>query len=630
MARKVPRWVGYAWPHVRRALREPRYGVAVLLAGRSLWRQGGWRAVEHGIATSKPAINDYGAWVRMYDTLTRADLRAIRARIASLPPACVPAILIPIVNRSPSEIAALGRTIGALERQLEERWEAVIVVVTNEPPPSPRPQDIGLTGSDGRIRVVGVAATDRTGALNAGVDAITANAFLVLDPGDQLARHAVYRLAEELYANPGAALIYSDEDRLTPASGMARRPRRADPCFKPAWGLEQVLSAGGVGRVVCLARQFAERVGGFTADAGEATELDLVLRVSAGAHVGALRHIPEILVHRENVPKPLGMDAARAVDAHLNRLGRAAAVEPDITGSSLHVRYGLPDPPPSVTLVMPSRNAHELLRRTVESLLEQTDYPHLDLIVVDNGSDDAEALAYLDLLDKSSRARVLRREGPFNFAALVNAGVEAASGDLVALVNNDLVAKTADWLHELVSVVIQPGVGAVGARLWYPDGTLQHGGIVVGLGGVAGHAHKGLRPEVPGHCGHAVRRHEVSAVTGACLVMGRDLFLEMGGLDAEHLPVAFNDVDLCLRIQTAGLSVVWTPYAELVHVESATRGAEDTPEKVARFEAEIAVMKARWGSRLAEDPFYSPNLTLDREDFSLAWPRRTVLPWHDS
>jgi GT2 family glycosyltransferase len=291
------------------------------------------------------------------------------------------------------------------------------------------------------------------------------------------------------------------------------------------------------------------------------------------------------------------------------------------------VRYRLPDPPPAVSLVLPTRDAAGLLAMAVESLFERTAYPNLELVVVDNGSQETAALELLTRLAELDGVRVVRRPGEFNYAALANAGVHAARGPLVALVNNDLVAEDGSWLAEMAAVATQPNVGAVGARLVYPDGTLQHGGIVVGLGGVAGHAHKGLAAGEGGHCGRALRLAEVSAVTGACLLMRRDLFLKLGGLDAAALPVAFNDVDLCLRIQAAGGRVLWAPRARLVHVESASRGAEDSPAKRARFEAEIAVMKARFGRRLAEDPYYSPNLTLDREDYSLAWPPRVVRSW---
>jgi GT2 family glycosyltransferase len=249
-------------------------------------------------------------------------------------------------------------------------------------------------------------------------------------------------------------------------------------------------------------------------------------------------------------------------------------------------------------------------------------------VIVDNGSADPAAVDLLHALAARPGTAVVRSPGAFNFAHLINTGVAAASAEMVALVNNDLLVIEPGWLKELVSLCALSGVGAAGACLRYPGGGLQHGGIVTGLGGVAGHSHKGLERARDGHCGRVKRRHEVSAVTGACLLMERALYRSLGGMDAANLPVAFNDVDLCLRIEAAGLRVLWSPYAELEHLESASRGPEDNADKIARFEAEIAFMKRRWGPRLAEDPYYNSNLTLDREDFSLAWPPRTVRAWH--
>ena len=203
-----------------------------------------------------------------------------------------------------------------------------------------------------------------------------------------------------------------------------------------------------------------------------------------------------------------------------------------------------------------------------------------------------------------------------------NGAVVEAKGEFVGLINNDIEVISADWLGEMISIASQPGVGAVGARLWYPDDTLQHGGVILGLGGVAGHSHKGLPRGAPGYFWRAQLIQTLSAVTAACLIIRKDIFQEVGGLDEENLKVAFNDVDFCIRVREAGYRNVWTPYAELYHHESASRGLEDTPEKKQRFASEAKFIKQRWGKILQEDPAYSPNLTVDREDFSLGWPPR--------
>jgi GT2 family glycosyltransferase len=258
----------------------------------------------------------------------------------------------------------------------------------------------------------------------------------------------------------------------------------------------------------------------------------------------------------------------------------------------------------------------------VNSILSNTSYPNFELLIVDNGSNDTATLQYLGSLQGEPRVRVVRDERPFNYSALNNAAVRMVQGELLALDNNDLEVTSSDWLSEMVSVALQPGVGAVGARLWYPDNTLQHGGVVLGLDGIAGHAQKRLRRGAYGYFSRACLTQDYSAVTAACLVIRKSIYEEVGGLNEIDLAVAFNDVDFCLRVREAGYRNVWTPFAEMYHLESATRGIEDTPEKQQRFSNEVQYMKQRWGEQLLNDPAYNPNLTLVGTDFSLAWPPR--------
>jgi GT2 family glycosyltransferase len=282
----------------------------------------------------------------------------------------------------------------------------------------------------------------------------------------------------------------------------------------------------------------------------------------------------------------------------------------------------LPETLPLVSIVIPTRNGFHLLHRCIESIIAKTTYANYELIIIDNGSDDLVALRYLQRLQKSGQATIIRDDSPFNYAALNNKAVAQANGEIIALLNNDLEVINADWLDEMVSHVVHAEVGAVGAKLYYPDNTIQHAGVIVGLGGVAGHSHKHFPREHPGYCGRLLLAQNLSAVTAACLLVRKEVFDAVGGFDEQNLSVAFNDVDLCLRIQEVGFYNVWTPYAEMYHYESASRGYEDTPEKQARFNKEVAYMKRRWGEDLLQDPAYNPNLTLDRENFSFAWPPR--------
>jgi GT2 family glycosyltransferase len=279
----------------------------------------------------------------------------------------------------------------------------------------------------------------------------------------------------------------------------------------------------------------------------------------------------------------------------------------------VRVRWPLPDPPPLVSVLIPTRDRAELLGPCVAGLLGATAYPALEVLVVDNGSERAETFALFESWKGDARVQVLPAPGPFNYARLNNQAAAAARGDILLLLNNDTEVTEPGWLAEMVSLALRPEVGAVGARLLYPDGTLQHAGVVLGFGwprGVAGHVYLA---EPGDHLGEramlgAVRG--VSAVTAACLAVRREAYLAVGGMDEESLAVAFNDVDFCLKLGARGLRNLWTPFATLLHKESASRGRDLDMAKAARLEREVAVMRARWGALLDEDPHWNPNLSL--------------------
>ena len=290
-------------------------------------------------------------------------------------------------------------------------------------------------------------------------------------------------------------------------------------------------------------------------------------------------------------------------------------------------RPSIASPPPLISLIVPTHNHGALLRSCVETLTEQTDYPNRELIIVDHDSDDTETLELLDQLASKPDVEILRFSGPFNYSAINNYAVRRARGQLLGLLNNDLEVLSPTWLSEMVGLALQADVGAVGAKLLYPDLTVQHGGILLGGGSrrdpVAGHLFHRLPRNHPGYCGRALAIQEVSAVTGACLVMRREVFEQVEGFDEVHLPVAFNDVDLCLRIREVGLRILWTPRAELIHHESASRGSDLAADALPRFTDEVRFMRRRWSAELELDPFYNPNLDPARCDFSLAFPPRS-------
>jgi GT2 family glycosyltransferase len=288
------------------------------------------------------------------------------------------------------------------------------------------------------------------------------------------------------------------------------------------------------------------------------------------------------------------------------------------------VRYPLPNSAPFVSLIVPTRNGLRLIRQCVDSILNKSTYSNYEIIIVDNGSDEPEALQYFESMKMDSRVRVIRDERPFNYSELINTACAAVRGSIIGLINNDIEVISPNWLSEMVSHALRPEVGAVGAKLWYLNGTVQHTGVILGIRGVAGHAHRYLKRYRNGYFGRANLIQSYCAVTAACLVVRKEVFKKVGGFN-EALQVAFNDIDFCLRVREAGYRNVYTPYAQLYHHESATRGVEDSPEKYLLFMQESTYMKQLWGHVLANDPAYSRNLTLEHEDFSLAWPPRVEL-----
>jgi GT2 family glycosyltransferase len=297
----------------------------------------------------------------------------------------------------------------------------------------------------------------------------------------------------------------------------------------------------------------------------------------------------------------------RAVADHLQLAGGGTVEAAQECPMFNRIKFPLPAVLPLVSIIISTRDHSELLRKAVDSIHSVSTYTNYEIVIVDNGSRDPEAVAYLASLAKRSRIRVIRDDSLFNFSRLSNTGVAQAMGEVVCLLNNDIEVITPDWIEEMLSFAIKPDVGAVGARLWYPNGKLQHGGVIIGAGGVAGHYHHQLPRGNIGYFGRAALQQELSAVTGACLMVRRGIFQKVGGLD-EKLEVAFNDIDFCLRLRAAGYRNVWTPFAELIHHESASRGYEDNPEKIERFKREVDFMQVRWGKTLEQDPFYNPNL----------------------
>ena len=566
--------------------------------------------------------NDYIEWVRRYGTLAEADRARLRAGLADFALQPLISVVLPVFD---PPLAFLEQAIASVRAQIYPHWELCIADDASTDP-GVRALLERHAGQDSRIRIVYREQNGHIAASTNSALALASGEFVALfDHDDLLAEHALWWVAEAVNRQPDAGLIYTDEDKIDAAN------RRFDPNFKPQLNPELLLAQNMVCHLGVYRTALVRELGGFRAGFNGAQDHDLVLRVIERLAPQQVVHVPQVLYHWRAISGSTALDAGeknyaaeagrKAVREHLARTGIAAEVFEAPGAPDMHrVRFARPSPLPLVSILIPTRDRADLLGMCLDSLLARSSYGNFEVIIIDNGSTE-EATRQLFARLPAERVTILRDESPFNFSALNNRAAAIARGSVLCLMNNDIEILTPDWLEEMVSFASRDGIGCVGARLWYPDGRLQHAGCILGVGGVAGHAHKYLPRGHGGYFGRALVHQSFSAVTAACLVLRREVYQQVGGME-EQLGVAFNDVDLCLKVRAAGYRNVWTPYAEMVHHESATRGDDNAPEKLARFSAEIAFVQQRWGAQLQSDPAYSPNLTAYHEDFSYAWPPR--------
>lgn len=592
------------------------------------------RRVRRGV--QEIANLDYQDWIRLYDTLDEQDQVAMVRRVALMPWRPRFSVLMPVYN-PPLEI--LRAAIQSVRDQIYPDWELCIV---DDASPNPEINALlaEMAAVDPRIKY---RIRDENGHIsrttNDCLALATGDYAAMMDHDDVLRPHALYMMAEAICQAPDAALLYSDEDKID------EHGHRYDPYFKCAWNYDLFLSQGYLNHLTVIKLAAIKAVGGWRVGFEGSQDHDLLLRIIETIRPEHIIHVPAILYHWRAIATSTasGMGAKntaaeageRALSEHLNRIGTQGVAGPGLgsyqLGAWYRVRWPVPDPAPLVSLIIPTRDKLDLLRGCVEGLLRRTDYPALEIIIVDNNSVEAATLSWLDNIQADQRAnqrvRVIRDDRPFNYSALNNNAVALAQGSVIGLINNDIDVIHPEWLSEMVSQVMRPHVGCVGAMLYYADDRIQHAGVICGLGGVAGHSHKFFPRHHPGYFGRLGLVQQLSAVTAACLLVRKSVYEQVGGLDEAAFTVAFNDVDFCLKVRAAGYVNLWTPYAELYHLESASRGQEDSPEKIARFQAEMAEMKARWADILADDPAYSPNLTQDFENFGYAFPPRLRKPW---
>lgn len=572
---------------------------------------------------------DYSRWIACHDTLGPADEQAIAADIARLADPPTISVLMPVYNPRPDHLRA---AIASVTAQLYPHWELCIADDAST--------DLAVIGileeaaaAESRIKLIRRAVNGHISAASNSALSLAAGSFVALmDHDDTIPRHALYEIAAELTDHPDTDILFTDEDHIDDNG------RRSSPFFKPGWNPELFLGQNLISHFGVYRRAPVEAVGGFRAGLEGSQDYDLALRVIAHCGQDRVRHVPSVLYHwrRENGAGSFSEQSAQqciraarlAIGNYLAATGQAGRPEdaPMMPNWTRIVRP-VPDPPPLVSVVVPTRDRADLLRVCLDGLLGRTAYRNLEVLIVDNDSRETATFALFEDVRRDPRVRILTHPGPFNYSAMNNRAVALASGSLILLLNNDIEVAGPDWLAEMVSNAVRPGIGAVGAKLLYRNGLVQHGGVLVGIGGVAIHQFLNIRDGEPGYFGHLGLSRNVMAVTAACLLVRKEIYQAVGGLNEDFLPVSYNDVDFCLKIAATGLRNLWTPHAVLYHLESASRGDELTGRDRVRADREAAWMIERWGPVLKNNPDANPNLIDRHPHYRLAFPPRRTRRW---
>lgn len=564
---------------------------------------------------------DYPSWRIRNATLFDDDVDRLTERCAALPGGGpTMSVIMPVYNPSPKWLRA---AIESVTTQVYPKWQLCIIDDASTDPAIATLLD-DYAASDDRILVRHRIENGHiAAATNDGLAVATGEFVAFMDHDDVLAPFALAVVALESSA---ADLIYTDEDKIDSTG------RHFDPHCKPSWNPELLLGQNYMSHLTAIRRSVVDDAGGLRTGFDGAQDHDLLLRVTAVTAADRIRHVPFVAYHWRAIEGSTALapgEKSYTEDASIRALRDRLGEDWSVTTAGPPTAYRCTPPLedfPLVSILIPTRDRVDLLRQCIDSLVRTT-YPAVEIIILDNGSTDPETIDWLSAFDNGRDHRVVAAPGPFNYSKVNNLGADAARGDLLLLLNNDTEVIDADWLVEMVRWALRPTVGAVGAKLLYPDDTIQHAGIVLGLGGLAGHGHLHEPAAATGYFSRLALTHEVGAVTGACLLTWRSTWEMLGGLD-ENLAVAFNDVDYCLRVRhEAGQRIIWTPHARLYHHESVSRGAEDDPIKVARFNTEVDRVLSRWADELDLDPAYSPNLTLEGDAFTLVRQPRVAPPW---
>ncbi len=559
--------------------------------------------------------DEYHRWIAENEQSNRA---LIRARIRQMTHQPVISIVVPVYNTDPAILLA---AIKSVTSQSYEKWQLCLAddcsakdwipAILDDAARDPRVQVTRLPRNGG----ISVAS-------NAALREATGEYIALMDHDDMLARDALFHVVEAINRHPDVDIFYSDEDYVD------REGTRIKPFFKPDWSPDLILAENYVCHLLVFRRKIALAAGGFRSEVDLSQDHDILLRMSR--LTDRIHHIPKVLYHWRTEVDVTDIQRAsfreqdafrssrKVVEDHLRESGIPAKVTEGRQPGRWRVRYQLPEPPPEVSVIIPSGGKVDVLKRNLEAFSRTSKYPNAQVVVVDNSKAGAvESFCF----ERSVVGRPVRyidhRHKPFNFSAICNRAARECTSPILLFLNDDTAAIDNDWLEAMVEHAIRPEVGAVGARLLYPDGRIQHAGVTMGIFGICGHSFKGLFGEDRTFFDFPDIVRNVSAVTGACLMCRRDVFWEAGGFDEIDFPVAYNDIDLCLKIGARGYRVIYTPHANLYHYEALSKTIRDLDPRP----EESAALRRKWKAVIEADPFYNPNLTTTSEDFSLGLSR---------
>lgn len=561
----------------------------------------------------EPEEVPYGPWFEKHKP-SAEELERQRKKKWKNPPLI--SVAVPAYRTPPG---FLEQMILSVKEQTYPHWELCIVNASRGE--DGMEQVLGrYAGGDERIRVKNLEENRGiAGNTNEALEMARGEFVGLLDHDDLLAPQALFRIAEALTADPQADAVYTDEDKVT-----TDLSEHFQPHFKPDFNLDLLRSNNYITHFFVVRTRLAREAGGFRREFDGAQDYDFIFRCTEEAK--KVLHVPEVLYHWRThkastadnpASKMYAFEAGkRAIEAHLARCGQEGTVSLRKDLGFYRVEYPVQGEP-LVSILIPNRDQKETLEKCLNSIWEKSTYKNYEILIVENNSSSPEIFNYYREIEKRPGVQILTWKEGFNYSAINNFGEKSAAGDYLLFLNNDVEVINPRWIEELLGNCQRKEVGIVGAKLYYPDDTIQHAGTVIGIGGIAGHAFLNMPRSRTGYLHKASLQMDLSAVTAACMMMKRQVFKQLGGFE-ERLSVAFNDVDLCLRTVQAGYLVVYNPEVELYHYESKSRGAEDSEEKVRRFQEEIEFMRCRWMDLLKKgDPYYNRNLTLSKWNYSL-------------